>query len=60
MTDDDKKAEKDAAKDIPPEVLEQLPDSVKAELGVETSSQKKEGVFSSEEAKNISPGRNGR
>ena len=58
MTDDDKKAKNDAAKDIPPEVLEQLPDSVKAELGVETSPQKQEGVFSSEEAKNITEGMN--
>ena len=55
MTDDDKK---NATQDIPKEVLEQLPDSVKAELGVETSPQKKEGVFSSEEARNITEGMN--
>ncbi|NHI91174.1 MAG: hypothetical protein EAX96_01640 [Candidatus Lokiarchaeota archaeon] len=58
MADDEKKSKLNAAKDIPPEVLEQLPDSVKQELGIETDSKEKEEIFSSEEAKNITEGMN--
>ncbi|MHA1797453.1 MAG: hypothetical protein ACTSVY_03305 [Candidatus Helarchaeota archaeon] len=52
MADDEKKTDEKSINDIPKEVLDQLPDSVKAELGVETK-KGKEVVFTTEEAKNM-------
>ena len=58
MTDDKEKKKKDKKKkddnqEIPQEVMDELPDSVKAELGMETTPKEEESIFSSEQAKRI-------
>ena len=53
---DEKK--KDETQEIPQDVMDELPDSVKAELGMDTGPKKDEEIFSSEQAKSMTEAMN--
>jgi len=55
---DKKKKKKDETQEIPQDVMDELPDSVKAELGMDTGPKKEEEIFSSEQAKSMTEAMN--